>query len=140
LSGGFSFESGSGSIQARKNLQHKGATPTRFHTIVVSGPVERGVFRSERLQVDGPALHARGGGWVDMSAETLDVKLTVSMAGLPEFPVHISGTLDKPKTSVQAGQALVQAAGKIGSKVADGIGTVGSGLLDVVGGVLRLLK
>jgi len=144
LNGRFSFEAGSGSMQARKNLKREGASPTRFDRIVISGPVERGVFRSERFQLDGPTLRATGGGWLSMPEHTLDVRLDVRMAGLPAFPVHIHGTIDKPQTSVQAGQALARAMGNLGHGVVGGIETVGSGLLDVLGGVLsvpfKLLK
>ena len=144
LNGRFFCESGSGSMQARKTLQQKEASPTRFDKIVISGPVERGVFRSERFQLDGPALRVGGGGRVNMPEETLDLKLKVHMAGLPAFPVHVYGKIDKPQTSVQAGQAFVQAVGKLGLGIVDGIETVGSGLLDVIGSVLsapfKLLK
>ena len=144
LSGRILFETGSGSMQARKNLQKQGASPTRFDRIVIAGPVERGVFRSERFQLDGPTLHARGGGWINMSEETLDVKLEVRKTGLPILPVHIYGKLDKPQTSVKAGQALVKAAGRLGKELMGGVETVGSGLLDVLGSVLsvplKLLK
>jgi uncharacterized protein involved in outer membrane biogenesis len=141
LSGKFFCEIDKGSMRTRRNPQ---AAPTRFDRIVISGPMERGVFRSERFQLDGPALSARGGGWVNLPEETLDLNLEVHMAGLPPFPVRIHGKLDKPQTSVQAGQALVQAVGKLGLGVAESIETVGSGLLDVVGGILavpfRLLR
>jgi len=144
LSGKIFFETGSGSMQARKKNQKQGASPTRFDRIVIFGPVERGVFRSERFQLDGPTLHAKGGGWVSMPEETLDVKLEVRMRGLPAFPVHIYGKLDKPQISIQAGKALVKAAGQLGKGVAGGVETVGSGLLDVFGRVLsaplKLLK
>jgi hypothetical protein len=106
--------------------------------------VNRGVFRSERFQVEGPTLNARGGGWISLPDESLDVTLEVHMAGLPAFPLHIYGKLDKPQTSVEMGKAFVEAVGKLGTGVVDGIETVGFGLLDVVGSVLsapfKLLK
>jgi uncharacterized protein involved in outer membrane biogenesis len=144
LSGSFFFEAGSGGIQARKHLQKAAASPTRFDKIVISGPVERGVFHSDRFQIDGPALNAEGGGWVNLSEKTLDLKLEARLAGLPAFPMRVYGTMDKPQTSVQAGQAIVNTVGRLGLRVADGIEAVGSGLLDVVGSVLsvpfKLLK
>jgi AsmA protein len=144
LSGRFFFETGSGSMQALKKRQRGDTSPIRFDKIMISGPVERGVFHSERFQLEGPTLYARGSGWVSMPEESLDLKLEVRMAGLPAFPMRVHGRIDKPQTSVQAGQALVKAVGKLGLEVVDGIGTVGSGLLDVVGGVLsaplKLLK
>jgi AsmA protein len=144
LNGRFFCESGSGSMQARKALQNKEASPTRFDTFVIAGPVERGVFRSERFQLDGPTLHVGGGGWISMPEKTLDLKLEVRRTGVPAFPVHVHGKIDKPQTSVRAGQAFARAVGKLGLGIVDGIETAGSGLLDVVGGVLaaplKLLK
>ncbi len=143
LNGSLRFDMRNGALRTLKKDKKSVASTIVLDEMRVSGPLERGVFRTQ-CALRGPTLNAQGGGRVNLAERNLDVTLDVRMKGLPDFPLRIYGGLDAPQTSIQAGQAVLNALGKLGSGVVGGIGSAGSGLLDVVGGALsapfRLLK
>lgn len=108
------------------------ASRTQLGEIRTSGSLEKGVLRSNNLTISGASMQARGGGWVNLDKDTLDVALTVNMFRIPEFPVRFYGNLDNPQRSINAGKAITSTLGNLGSEVVDVIG-------NVIGGALRIL-
>ncbi len=99
---------------------------TVFHSVSATTMLDKGVIRNNDLLLHGESLSASGQGRVDLKAETINYTLRVSMYNLPEFPVHFTGSLNNPKRDVRAGQAITGA-----------LNSFGSGVLDVVGGIIR---
>ena len=113
--------------------QAKGkASRSALGEIQTSGVMEKGVLRSGNLTISSPTMQARGGGWVNLDKDTLDVALTVTMYRIPEFPVRFYGSLDNPQRSINAGKAITSTLGNLGSDVVDVLG-------NVIGGALRFL-
>lgn len=126
LNGDWSFSVHNGSYQSRsKNGELKGQ-PTRFSLAAASGTVRGGVAHSDNFRIQGPTLAVTGGGKVNLVNKTLDCNFTVNMKGLPEFPLHLHGSLDKPKTSIGAGTLILNA-----------ISGITSGFVDVLGGIVE---
>lgn len=108
------------------------ASRTQLGEIRTSGSMEKGVLRSDNLTIAGASMQARGGGWINLDKDTLDVALTVNMFRIPEFPVRFYGSLDDPQRSINAGKAIASTLGNLGSEVVDVLGSV-------IGGALRIL-
>lgn len=110
---------------------------TRMGTVQAEGSMDKGVLRSDKLSMAGPDIQAQGGGWVNLDKDTLDVNMVVNMPRIPEFPVRFYGSLDNPQRSINAGKAIVGALGSLGSGVLDVMGNVLGG---VWGGAKKLLE
>lgn len=130
LDGSWSLQISEAYTQPR---QAKGtASRTQLGEIRTSGSLEKGVLRSDNLTISGASMQARGGGWVNLDKDTLDVKMQVNMYRIPEFPVRFYGNLENPQRSINAGKAIAHTLGNLGSEVVDVIG-------NVIGGALRIL-
>ena len=62
---------------------------------------------------------------MDLPKESIDAKATITVAGIPEMPVTLSGSMYAPETNYQL----------LGA-VAGTVGNLGSTLIDIVGSVL----
>ena len=123
--GTWRFSLSNGYQQTRDGKGSPTGRKTRFSHLSASGSMDKGVLRSSDILLRGEDMTISGSGWADLDKETLGGNLVVKMPRLPDIPVKLSGTLDEPHTSVQAGKAL-----------AGGLEKLGFGLLDAVGGVL----
>lgn len=136
LSGSWRLRLTEARLQRRNAEAQPQGSPTILGLAQASGSMVKGVLHSDNLLIDGRGVRAAGGGWVDLAAQTLDVNMHMNMPGLPEFPVRFYGSLEEPQRSVNAGKAIVNALGSLGSGV---IGLLGDVLGGVLGGALRLL-
>ena len=118
-------------VQARNDKGALTGKRTVLGKVQASGVLQKGVLRSETLTLAGPDITASGGGWVNLNTDTLDVRLQVNMYRIPEFPVRFYGSLSAPQRSINAGKAIIDTLGNLGTGVLDVVG-------DVVGGALRL--
>ena len=75
--------------------------------------------------IKGSLTTVTGSGTVNLAAESIDARATVTLAGIPEMPITITGNLFKPKVTYQL----------IGA-VTGTVGNLGSTFFDIVGGVL----
>ncbi|MCR5562024.1 MAG: hypothetical protein K6F46_01440 [Desulfovibrio sp.] len=127
LNGSWKCRLRAGSFQRMKENGEKKGKPTEISRLEASGVFEKGVMRSRNILMTGKGLQVDGGGWLDMDKETLDCNFNVNLKGLPNFPLRIYGSLDKPKTSIGAGTLILNA-----------IGSLGQGIIDLFGGILSL--
>ena len=75
--------------------------------------------------VKGSPVTITGGGTANLAAETINAEATVTLAGIPEMPLSITGNLFSPKITY-----------KLLGAVTGTVGNLGSGVIDLVGGVL----
>ncbi len=129
LNGSWKCRLRAGSFQRMKENGEKKGKPTEFSRLEASGVFDKGVMRSRNLLMTGKGLQVDGGGWLDMDKETLDCNFNVNMKGLPNFPLRIHGSLDKPKTSIGAGTLILNA-----------IGGIGQGIIDLFAGIIGIFS
>ena len=124
LNGSWRFAMHDGQFQnADKDGSPRGK-PTSFSLAQASGNIVSGVLYSKDILLRGPELVLKGNGKLDLPQENIDCEFDVNMRGMPDFPMRLHGSLDKPRTSIGAGTLLLNA-----------LGGLGSGLLDTVGGL-----
>lgn len=126
LDGDWSFSVHNGSYQSRSKGGELKGQPTLFKLAAASGTVRAGVAHSGNFRIQGPTLTATGGGSINLVTKTLDCNFTVNMKGLPEFPLRLYGSLDKPRTSIGAGKLILNT-----------ISGITSGFVDVLGGIVE---
>lgn len=126
LNGEWSFSVRNGSYQARTKTGELKGEPTRFSVASASGTVKNGVAQSKDLRILGPTLTTTGSGSLNLVNRTLDCNFTVNMKGLPEIPLRVYGSVDKPKTSIGAGKLILNT-----------ITGITSGFVDILGGIVE---
>ncbi|MDE5878855.1 MAG: hypothetical protein K2G99_02335, partial [Desulfovibrio sp.] len=126
LNGEWSFSVRNGSYQSRGKGGELKGEPTRFSVASASGTVKNGVAQSSNLRIQGPTLTTTGSGSLNLVSRTIDCNFTVNMRGLPEFPLRVYGSMDKPKTSIGAGKLILNT-----------ITGITSGIVDVLGGIVE---
>lgn len=130
LNGSWSFTVIDGSWQGSKNGRPEGS-PTRFDKAQGTGIIDRGILKSKNFSLKGSGLAVNGEGWINLVNDTLDCELNVNMRGLPEFPLHLYGTIKKTETSIGAGRMVANAIGGITSGMANVIGGIFKGALNI---------
>lgn len=115
-----------GSYQARDKTGNLKGKPTHFEAAGSSGSLTNGVARSSDFYLKAQDMKLDGGGWVDLDKRTLDCTLTVNKTNLPDFPLRLYGSLDKPQTSIGAGKFLLNT-----------LGGITQGVVDVFGGLVQ---
>ena len=113
LWGEWSFLAKDGSYQAMKSYARPHAKPTSFSTLSAKGTINQGVLQSKDVQFLGDGLKLTGKGELDLNKQSIDCTFEVDKKGMPYFPIYIEGTLDKTKTSIGAGQLILNALGGI---------------------------
>lgn len=97
---------------------------TSFDILSASGDVRRGVAESKNFLLRGPMLTVRGAGTLNLATRAISADATATLLGVPEIPVRIRGTVDKPETSYQIMGAVTNTLGNIGSSTLDLVGSV----------------
>lgn len=126
LNGNWSCSVQNGSYQSLSKSGEPKGQPTRFSSASASGTIKAGIARSDNLRIQGPTLNTAGKGSLNLVNKTIDCNFTVNMRGLPEFPLRIYGSMDKPKTSIGAGKLIINT-----------ITGLTSGIVDVLGGIVE---
>lgn len=126
LNGDWSFSVRNGSYQSRAKGGELKGEPTRFTIASASGTVRDGVAHSKDLRIQGPTLTTTGSGSLNLVNKTIDCNFTVNMKGLPEFPLRVYGSVDKPKTSIGAGKLILNT-----------ITGITTGFVDILGGIVE---
>ncbi|MBG0775301.1 MAG: AsmA family protein [Desulfovibrionaceae bacterium] len=78
---------------------------------------ENGVISNDDFLMESLLAQAKGSGSADLGRETVDYLLNVQMTGIPTFPVHVHGSLNKPHTDIQAAGMITDTAERIGGSV-----------------------
>ncbi len=96
---------------------------TEFSSISVSGPVSKGVFKSDNLFAELPFMQLTGGGEIDFAAATIDYRMTARVLERPEFatgateeeleefteaviPIKVTGSLLDPSIAPDIGKMI----------------------------------
>ncbi|MCR5814477.1 MAG: hypothetical protein K6G15_08325 [Desulfovibrio sp.] len=111
LWGEWRFQAKDGSYQALKSNGRANGKPTSFSQLSATGKINQGVLESRDVQLLGDGLKLTGNGDLNLNKLTIDCTFEVDKKGMPIFPIYIEGTLDKTKTSIGAGQLILNALG-----------------------------
>ena len=90
----------------------KGAATT-FKILQASGRIKNALLTSNDVFLQGSDLQLKGSGEFNLNSQDIDCKFNVNKSGLPNFPLYIYGKLGKVKTSIGAGQFILNAIGGI---------------------------
>lgn len=126
INGDWSFSVRNGSWQSRNKNGKLEGSPTVFNKASASGKLADGVLRSDNFYLDGANMKVNGGGWLNLANDQINCDFNVNMKGLPDFPLHLYGTLKDSKTSIGAGKMVMNA-----------IGGITSGFVNVLGGLVE---
>ena len=61
---------------------------------------------------------------LNLATHAISAEATATLFGVPEIPIRIQGTLDKPETSYQLIGAVTSTLGNIGASTLDLVGNV----------------
>lgn len=100
---------------------------TEFRTMSMNIALSNGTATCRDFLVKGSPVTITGGGTANLAAETINAEATVTLAGIPEMPLSITGNLFSPKITY-----------KLLGAVTGTVGNLGSGVIDLVGGVLSV--
>ncbi len=98
---------------------------TEFKTMSMTFTLAKGVATCRDFLVKGSPVTIVGEGTADLATESINAEATVTLAGIPEMPVSITGNMFSPKITY-----------KLLGAVTGTVGNIGSGVIDLVGGVL----
>ena len=98
---------------------------TEFRTMSMNITLDRGTAACRDFLIKGSPLTIVGEGTADLASESINAEATVTLAGIPEMPVSITGNLFSPKITY-----------KLLGAVTGTVGNIGSGVIDLIGGVL----
>lgn len=126
LNGRWRFAVRNGAYQSRREDGSPKDSPTRFSLVSGSGTLLRGVARSNNLTLRSSDMDVVGGGWIDLTTETLDCTLHVNTGRLSNIPVRVHGSIHQTQTSIGAGTVLLYA-----------LSGITQGLFDIIGGLLE---
>ncbi len=102
----------------------KAPSRTNFKIMSMSGTVDKGIVSCKDFSIKDSMLDVSGRGSIDLAQETIDAHATITLAGIPEMPVEISGNLFSPTTNYKLLGAVTGTVGNIGSTIFDLVGTV----------------
>ncbi len=98
---------------------------TEFKTMSMNLALSKGIASCRDFLIKGSPITITGEGTADLAAETINASAVVTLAGIPEMPVSITGSLFSPKVTY-----------KLLGAVTGTVGNIGAGVVDIVGGVL----
>ncbi|MBQ7584623.1 MAG: hypothetical protein IJU40_00030 [Desulfovibrionaceae bacterium] len=111
LSGTFNVRASKGKYQALNRNGKPQGSPTTFELLQASGKIKDGLITSQDIFLQGEDLKLKGRGELNLTKQTIDCKFDVDKRGMPHFPLYIEGPLAKTKTSIGAGQLILNAIG-----------------------------
>ena len=114
LSGQWSMAVHDGMYPAFVGSQSAGLRNT-FSLAEASGALEKGVMKSDNFILTSTMVDMSGGGWANFVNRSLDIKVSVTLAGIPTVPVRFSGPFSNMNMSVQGGNMVVDTAQAAGN-------------------------
>ncbi|MFI3271223.1 MAG: AsmA-like C-terminal region-containing protein [Pseudomonadota bacterium] len=112
---GYFSQSGQGDLREKR---------IGFSSATASGLVNKGLVENNNLTVDSTLLEMDGKGWIDLPTKTVDYKVDVAFARVPNIPIRITGTWDKPDVSVNGVGVVTGTLVNLGTSVFDILGSV----------------
>ncbi len=119
---------GSGFMQATRPDGTLRDSPTQISSFSDNGTLVNGILQSQNFRLFGPDMQIRGKGNINLVNDTLDMRLVADLGYIVDIPVRYYGSMDDPKRSLNAGAVVIAA-----------IGTLGTGVFDLLGGVFTTL-
>lgn len=132
LNGTYGLEILNGYYQSRSPTGQLGNKST-FNFVRASGQMTNGVLLNNDLVMSGNNVRVNGKGEINFVTRQLDYTALVNLKNIAEFPIRYTGSLSNPQRNVQAGKAIVDTLGQLGSDV---LGIVG----DVLSTPFKLLR
>ena len=124
LDGRFSFLVSNGAILSPAAGGEKSSS-TEFRTMSMSAVLNKGVATCRDFLIKDTLTTVTGEGTVNLPAESIDARATVTLAGIPEMPLTITGNLFAPKVTY-----------RLLGAVTGTVSNIGSTFIDLVGGIL----
>ncbi len=137
LDGYFSFFVSNGAIISPQTVQVEGRAAqsrTNFNSLSLSGTAHNGIVSCKDFRIAGNMLSVIGGGTVDLPKETIDAKASITVAGIPEMPVTLSGSLYAPETNYELLGAVTGTVGNLGATLIDLAGSILTAPLKILTG------
>ncbi|MDR0827252.1 MAG: AsmA family protein [Desulfovibrio sp.] len=98
-----------------------------FSLASASGPLDRGVLRSDNFTLSGPMVDMKGGGWYDLNTKDMNIEVSVTFAKVPTIPIRFHGNASAPLMNIRGADMVV-----------DTVQAAGSGIFGLVRGVLSI--
>lgn len=128
LNGKISFLVSNGAIitqSVSRSDAAKRESRTDFKTMSMNISLKNSRASCRDFLIKGSPITITGEGTADLATETINADATVTLAGIPEMPLSITGNLFSPKITY-----------KLLGAVTGTVGNLGSGVIDLVGGIL----
>jgi uncharacterized protein involved in outer membrane biogenesis len=93
---------------------------TRFSALTGSFAIERGVARTDDLRLQADAGEGAGRGSIDLPAWTIDMQTSFRLTEHPKAPgfgMRLTGPLDRPQRSFDAGELSAYVAQRVGKEL-----------------------
>ncbi len=119
--------------------QGKGQGRTAIDAASASFSIAKGVASTSDVLASASALKVTGQGWINLVAQTLDMRLVAAFAKLAAIPVHITGPMKDVSVNVDAAavaKGVLDTVVKTPQNVIEAPSSLGKGALDAVGNIL----
>jgi len=90
----------------------------------MSGTVTDGIVSCKDFSMADSMLKVLGTGTVNLAEESIDARATITLAGIPEMPIEIKGSMFAPETSYKLLGAVTGTVGNLGSSLFDLAGSI----------------
>ncbi len=128
LEGTWSVQVGRGFMQSRDARGNLSGKPTYITSFNDNGTLIRGVMQSQRFTLHGADIAVVGNGHLNLLQNTLDMRLIADVGKVVDIPVRYYGPLNNPKRDLDEGAVILAT-----------IGTLGTGVFDLIGGIFDIL-
>ncbi len=128
LHGKWNVHVGRGFMQSRNSRGNLTGKPTYISSFSDHGTLKQGVLHSQRFFLMGPDLQVTGKGQVNLLQNTLDMHLLANLDTVVDIPVRYFGSLSNPQRDLNDGAVVLAT-----------IGSLGTGIFDLLGGIFNIL-
>lgn len=128
LDGKWGFVVRDGAYRLRRQ-EDGGAAPAQysFSRASATGLLDDGVLRNDDFSLSGQLISMTGKGEVNLPRERINYTAVVSFAGIPSFPVKLTGSMYDPNVRVKHLEILPRT-----------IGNIGGGVFNIIRGVISV--
>ncbi len=102
----------------------KGSSETPFNKLSMTAAAHNGVLRCNDFILQGTLTDIEGSGTIDLDTLKINADADITLAGIPEMPVKITGTVLEPETNYKVLGAITGTAGNIGFSVFNLLGGI----------------
>ena len=88
-----------------------------FSRASASGPLEKGVIRTQNFILNGTMVDMTGDGWYDLAHHTYDIEVSATFAKVPTVPMRFYGNATEHRMNVRGADMVVETVQAAGSTV-----------------------